>query len=47
MIEFLTPLHAAHLASGGEWVDLPQFAHRFAPNAFVRRRRFDAACARL
>jgi len=47
MVRHLEPLHAAHRASGGAWVSLGDFAQRFAPNAWLRERRFTQVCHTL
>jgi hypothetical protein len=43
MVKFVEPVYQAHLATGAEWLSLGRFAmSRYAPNAFIRDRRFAA-----
>jgi hypothetical protein len=48
MIKFAGPLYDKHIATGATWIPLSAFVYaNFQPNAFVRQRRFAAACAWL
>jgi hypothetical protein len=43
MVKFVEPVYQAHLATGAEWLSLGRFAQsRYAPNVFIRERRFAA-----
>lgn len=47
MVRHVEPLYQEHLASGAAWISLGEFAQRFAPNAWLRERRFTKVCAWL
>jgi len=43
MVKHVEPAYQAHLATGTEWISLGSFAQiRYAPNAWLRERRFAA-----
>jgi hypothetical protein len=46
MVQHVEPVYQAHLATGAEWISLGSFAQkRYAPNAWLRERRFAATMA--
>jgi len=48
MVKHVEPAYQAHLAAGADWISLGSFAHsRYAPNAWLRERRFASMMGRF